>query len=506
MKALKSVLFFLLITKSFAISIDIDSLENADPLSKNTNSIKELQNDLIALVESSDFANSMIGVSVLSLRTGEFFFRHNSNKNFIPASTLKLITTAAALDYLGSDYRYTTRLYLDGDLADNGLFTGNIIIRGAGDPSFSRFYREKPLEIIEQFVNCLDSLGISSIQGNIIGDDSYFDDVYYAPGWAWDDMLYPYSAQVNAISINDNKLDFFVFQGDTVGETTKISVYPENSYIRIINNVKTGSSEELTNISLVRDYGTNLIELKGVIAYDSTDNNYDKISATIDNPTLFFLNIFREELENKFIRFRGALLDIDDIDVKHDYTALETICEFKSPTLSEMIKVINQSSHNLSAELLLKTISKENTGSGNFMNGIEEINNYLNENGINHSSVSINDGSGLSRLNLISPDYMVTLLSSVYRSEFKDIFRASLARPGEFGTLERRMRRSLAAENVIAKTGSMNNVSNISGYVTTSDGEELAYSIMMQGFTVPGSLAHNLQDLMLMRLSSFSRK
>ncbi len=503
MKALLLILFSIILNYEAIIADDISN-DTTIVLKQKKNQLKELQSDLHSLVNSNDFHNASIGVSVFSLRNGEFFFRYNANKNLIPASTLKLVTTAAALKYLGEDFRFTTRLYLNGKLEENGLFVGNIIVRGSGDPSFSGFYRDDPLNVIKKFVNVLDSIGISSIQGNIIGDDSYFDDNYYGPGWAWDDMLYPYSAQVNAISINDNKLDLFVFQGDSTGETTEISIFPENSYVRIINNVKTGSEKELTDISVIREYGTNLIELKGTIAYDST-GNFEKISATIDNPTLFFLNIFRETLEDKFIRFRGALLDINDINHKPDYTSMESVCDYKSPELSEIIKTTNKSSHNLTAEILLKTIAKENTGTGSFENGIQEINKFLDENGINNSAVSINDGSGLSRLNLISPDYIVTLLSSVYRSEYKDVFIGSLARPGDFGTLERRMKMSLAESTVVAKTGSMNNVSNISGYVTTMDGEELAFAIMMESFTVPVSLAHNLQDLILMRLSGFSR-
>lgn len=505
MKGLLLILFLIILNSNFS-KAETSTLDTTVVLQKKKNPIEELQNDLYSLVNSNDFHNATIGVSVFSLRSGEYFFRHNANKNLIPASTLKLITTAAALKYLGSDFRYITRLYLKGNLEENGLFTGNIIIRGSGDPSFSRFYREDPLDITKNLVAVLDSIGISSIQGNIIGDDSYFDDNYYGPGWAWDDMLYPYSAQVNAISINDNKLDFFVFQGDSIGETTDITIYPENSYVRILNNVKTGSEESLTDISVIREYGTNLIELRGGISYDSTDNNkFEKISATIDNPTLFFLNIFRETLENKFIRFRGALLDINDINHKPEYSSMEPVFEYKSPTLAEIINITNKSSHNLSAEILLKTIAKENTGTGSFENGIKEINKFLDDNGINNSSVSINDGSGLSRLNLISPDYMVTLLSSVYRSDYKDIFVKSLARPGDYGTLERRMKMSLAENSVMAKTGSMNNVSNISGFVTTMDGEELAFAIMIESFTVPVSLAHNLQDLILMRLSGFTR-
>lgn len=499
MKVLKLILLLLTANNLFA-------LNNHDTLNHTIrNKYFELQQDIQTLISAPDFSNAFIGISVQSLNTGEYLYKYNADKNFIPASNLKLLTTATALNYLGSDFKYSTKIYLDGELHQNGEFEGNIIIRASGDPTLSKFFHDEPLNIIDHWAKILDSLGIRSIQGNLIGDDRYFDDRYYGTGWAWDDMLFPFSAQVNALSFNDNKLDFFVFQGDSTGETTDISIYPENSYIRIINNVKTGSENDLTDISVIREFGTNLLELKGVIAYDSTNKNFEKISATIDNPTLFFLNIFREKLESNQIRFRGALLDIDDINFKPDYRQLDPVIEYVSPSLEEIINIINKSSHNLAAEMLLKTIGKESTGIGGFEEGIEQVNKFLADNGINTSAIEIYDGSGLSRLNLISPNYIVTLLSVMHRSKYKYIYKYSLARPGEFGTLERRLRNTLAEKNVAAKTGSMNNVSTISGYVTTRDNEELAFSIMIQSYTVPRSMTHNLQDLILMRLSSFSR-
>lgn len=501
---LKYYLKTIWIISLFLISLcELQSAKN-DTI-KYINPVIELQNDISSLIKNPEFYNSHIGISVFSVKYADYLIQFNANKNFIPASNQKLITSAAALNYLGDDFYYTTKIYLDGELKENGEFNGNIIIRGSGDPTLSRYFYNNPDEVIDNWIKILDSVGIKAIQGNIIGDDRYFDNQYYGKGWAWDDMLYPFSSQVNAISFNDNKLDFTIFQGDSAGETTNVSVYPENTYIRIINNIKTGSTEDITKISIQREFGTNLLELNGVIAFDSTKNNYETISATIDNPTLFLLNIFREKLDKHQIRFRGALLDIDDIDLKIDYTKLESVIEHHSPELSEIIKVINKNSHNLASEILLKTIAKETTGSGDFENGILKIEEYLKQIGINTNSIYIVDGSGLSRMNLISPNNLITLLNKIYLSENRDIFLSSLAMPGEEGTLERRLKNSLAEKSVYAKTGSMNNVSTISGYIKTIDNEYLAFSIMMQNYSLPNSMARNLQDLIIMRLSSFSR-
>ena len=206
------------------------------------------------------------------------------------------------------------------------------------------------------------------------------------------------------------------------------------------------------------------------------------------------------------IRFRGALLDIDDWNEKINYAELEPVCLHQSPPLSEIISVINKRSHNLAAEMLLKTIGKESLGVGSFIKGIEQVKKFAVKVGINPENISIVDGSGLSRYNLSSPVYQVALLSSMYRSRNREIFMKSLTVPGSEGTLKRRMTRSRAEKSIRAKTGSMNNVSTISGYVTTRDNEVLAFSIMIMNYTQPESLAHNLQDLICMRLASFTRK
>lgn len=471
--------------------------------------VRELQADIDGLVSAPELSNANIGISVVAIESGEYFYRKNDTKNYIPASTLKTLTTAAALEYLGKDFRYSTKIYLDGEAPKDGEFVGNMIIRASGDPTMSTFFYTDPIDVLEVIALKLDSLGIRSIRGNIIADDSYFDDNYYANGWALDDIMYPYSAQVNALSFGDNKVDVRVVPAQTAGELSKITMQPDNSYIRLINNTLTVSSEVPELLTPYREPRTNSIEIRGKIPLDMrgiSPLSGTKLSVTIDNPSLFFLNLFKQTLEKHGIKVRGALLDYEDWNMKISYSQLPVIAEHTSPPLSEIIAVVNKFSHNLCAEMLLKTIGKETTGIGSFAKGIEQVKKYASRIGILPDNVSIVDGSGLSRLNLFSPQNQVALLSSIYRSEKRVDFIESLALPGAQGTLRGRMTQSRAEKNVYAKTGSMNNVSTICGYVTTRDNEQLAFSIMVNGFTVPENIVHNMQDLVCMRLSSFSRK
>lgn len=504
-KYLTSILIILSITPSIYSFQKSDSLKVKDSTKLNI-PLKQLKIDIEDIIENPDFSNGITGILVQSLETGELIFKKNHNTNFLPASTQKIITTSAAIDILGQDYKYSTKFFLDGQTGINGEFKGNVIVKGYGDPTLSNNFYENPYIMFDEFISVLDSLGIKSIKGNIIGDDSYFDNIYYGNGWAWNDMNFPYSAQVSALSFMDNKVDIVIEQGDSIGANTKFNVIPENKYVRIINNVKTVAKHDVVEISALRDAINNIIVLNGNIGFDSTKKDKQITSVTIDNPTLFLLSILKDRIEKHNIRFRGALLDIDDWNEKPIYYKLKMVKQFDSPPLIKIVEEINKNSNNLLAEILLKTIAKEVTGIGSFEKGIEIVKKHIAKNGVSPDNIEYIDGSGLSRLNLISPANQVSILTSIYRSNIKDVFIKSLASPNEDGTLKRRMTQSRAEKNVFAKTGSMENVSSICGYVLTRDKEYLAFSIMQNNFTVPSSLARNLQDLILMRLAAFSRK
>lgn len=470
------------------------------------NPIDELTKDIDEILQNNDLSSANVGLIVQSVKTGEYFYKYNETKNFIPASTLKIITTGTAINYLGKDFKFNTKLYLDGEISENGEFKGNIIIKGFGDPSLSDNYKSDIYSIFDFWISQLDSLGIIAIKGNIIGDDSYFDNIYYPAGWSWDDMIYPYSAQVSALSIYDNSVDIIIEQGDTIGASTKYRILPENSYVRVINNVNTIAKGQGSEVEALRDPVTNVIELYGNLEYDSTKSNRIVKSVAIDQPTLFFLNVFKERLIKKNIKFRGALLDSDDWNQEIKYYELNSLPDFESPSLSEIIKVINKKSHNLGAEILLKTLGKEIYGVGSTQKGLEVVYSYLNKLGVQTSKLSIVDGSGLSRLNLISPLSLNSFLYELNKSKNKDVFRKSLSIPNEEGTLKRRFINTLAEKNIYAKTGSMNNVNSLVGFISTRDKELLSFVIFVNNFNTPQNIIKNIQDLICMRLASFSRK
>ncbi|MDZ4746097.1 MAG: D-alanyl-D-alanine carboxypeptidase/D-alanyl-D-alanine-endopeptidase [bacterium] len=467
--------------------------------------LRELQTDIDALVDAPEWHGATLGISVVALETGEIIYQHDADKYFTPASTQKLFTTAAALTLLGADYTMRTSLYLDGKVKSNGEFEGNIIIRGGGDPSWSRPFGRAPETMLDAWADVLDSLGIQSIKGNLIGDDDVFDDEAYAPGWSWDDLVYSYAAQVNGLAIMDNSVHLNILPLSGLLDVPTIRVVPPTDYVRVITALRSVDSSGVTSVSPQRDFRSNTIDLVGSI---STKTPFDTLSShvSIENPTMYFVSLFKDALVRKGIRFRGASVDVDDWNDPLEYDRYKLLAEVSSPPMSQLISVINHQSHNLGAEMLFKTLGHDIGGEGSFEKGAEVVRQWTQKSGIATSDLTIVDGSGLSRLNLCTPRQLAALLSTMHRGPLFAPYYASLAAPGETGTLRRRLVGTRAERAVRAKTGSMNNVSTLAGYVTTRDGEPFAVAIMLGNVVVPTAMAQNLQDLVCMRLASFSRK
>jgi len=465
-----------------------------------------LREDIESILDNSDLANAESGVFVRSCKTGETIFKMNESKNLIPASLTKLFTTSAALNILKPAFRYSTKLYLDGTKSKRGIFTGNIIIRASGDPTMSMKFKTDVENLFKSWADVLDSLGIKEINGNIICDDRYFDGQLYAPGWSVDDLIYPYAAPIDAIAVFDNKIKITLTAGDSAGMPVTIAVEPHNNFIEIHNNVITFPNDKAEEIYATRYKDYNVIELFGGLPFDSLQDNKTEIEIAINDPALFFLGLFKETLKQNDFKFKGALLDYSAAGYDIDYLGMSPVAQYISPPLIEIIENINKTSNNLAAEMLLKTIGKEGTGEGSFATGCDMVKKYCKRIGIPLNNIMLYDGSGLSRYNLLQPKYIVDLLFQIYLSKYKDIFISTLARPGKDGTLKRRMTNSQAEKRVFAKTGSMNNVTNLAGYIITADGEYFAFAIMVMNHNVPETLVQNIQDLICMRLATFSRK
>lgn len=471
---------------------------------------ESLTQDINDILLDPSLLNANIGVSVYSITEREYLFRKNSNKNFVPASLMKLITTYSSLFFLGKEYKFTTEIYYRGLIGNDGRLDGDLIIFSNGDPTLNPYFTSNSDSLFYVWIESIEKLGINSITGNIIADVSWFDNQKYPDGWQSGDLQFDYAAPVSVFNYNNNRLELTIKPGNETGGLAKIEVKPElyNSFFK--NKIITIETNNYKNISIEKDnlrINNNVIfndyVLTGSIGNKPSDFLIKK-SISNQFPEYFYLNVFKDLLIESNISINGKIILKDISDTKIDYNECVLIDQNFSEELTNIIKTVNKESDNLLAETLIKSIAKEKTGFGSFENGLGQIEKLIDDIGINSKNIRIDDGSGLSRMNLLSPNSLIKLLTYIEKTEDFELFQNTLASPGE-GTLENRMINSLAVENLWAKTGTMSNISNIAGYIKTQDNELLAFSILFNNFTAPINSVRNLQDLICMRLSAFTR-
>ncbi len=319
-------------------------------------------------------------------------------------------------------------------------------------------------------------------------------------GWAWDQESKWFSAPSGALSYNDNTVEIVV-KSDTIENAARVTVIPDTKYVVVINNVNLVSPDSLTQITVSRERGTNVITVSGSLK--SSEEYRDFV--TINNPTQYTMVVFKEVLEKRGIKINGYSIDIDDITLGLNYTKLNKLFTCKSEPLREILKELNKNSNNFYAEQLLKELGLKEMNYGTSENGVEVLEEVLGDMGINPDALNIVDGSGLSRLNLLTPRQMVTLLTHMSKNKYFVPFYNSFPIAGRDATLGKRMVGTRAENNIRAKTGFLEGVRSLSGYLRTGDDELVAFSIICNNFNVPVKLTDNLQDLVCMRLANFKR-
>lgn len=502
MNAIRLILSLLVIL-NFSVYSQTAKISNYDSLFVvKYNDLKEFAKVLDDIFNDPSFANAHWGVLIQSLTTGEYFYKRNEHKNFMPASNMKLFSTALALQLLGPDYKYKTQLYIDGKIKRDEII-GNLILRGVGDPTISKnFYKNDVLYVFKQWADSLLNMGIEKIRGDIIADDDAFEEESLGNGWSWDDETYSYSAISGAVCFNDNCIDLVIKPADKIGKKANIATFPSTKFVTILNEIVTVGDDSVTNIDFYRERNTNIIHCRGTIRKSEKEVNY---SVSVNNPTKYTAYIIKEVFESKGIKVYGQAYDNDELNNLIDYKKLTPLFIQESPPLKEIIKVVNKISQNLYAEQLIKTIGYEKSKFGSFENGMKASERLLIQMGVDPENVQIVDGSGLSRLNLVTPFQINSLLRFMTRSKYFTEFYQSLPIAGIDGTIQNRMKMTRAEGNVRAKTGYINSVRALSGYVDTYDGERLTFVMIVNNFLVPIRLPENVQDLVCTLLSNYSR-
>ncbi len=436
-------------------------------------SVAALQEDLAGMLHRRSRGGHW-GILVVSLTRGDTLFSVSPDIQVQPASTMKLFTSALALERLGPDYQFSTDVLRDGPLAAGGVIEGDLILRGDGDPSLSpRFFPGDAGASMRQLAQAVAAAGVRRVNGDIVGDATAFDGQRIPSGWLTRYLRASYAARVSALALNDN-IAFVAVSPGTTGRAAIVALEPSSTAVPIVNGVRTVLGTSGARIAIhSRPDGT--IEAHGWIGAWARKRTYE---IDVEDPALFTVGAFRDAL-----KAQGIVLDGTVRLARAPTTALR-VTSLVSPPLTRIIAAMNRESINNYAELLFRDAvrgpDRLETGSAEL--GGQLLQHFLTDRaGVAPDAVVVADGSGLSTLDRVTPRAMVHLLTYADGAPWRATLHASLPVAGESELLRNRMRQTAAQGNLHAKTGTTNNVIALGGYVTALDGELLAFSFIYNG-------------------------
>lgn len=453
--------------------------------------VLELRGDLDAILDAATSPGATYTALVTSLDRRDTLYARSPDALLAPASNMKLFTTAAALYYLGPDFRYSTYLLIDGEVRD-GTLIGDVILHGSGDPSISGRLLGDATAPLREMAGALRGMGITAVQGDVIGDGSVFDSEWLAPAWEEDDRMSWYAAPIGGLNFAENMVRVTVQPGET-GGPARISTRPATVGLAIRSEVVTRTSGA-TRVVFDHEPG-------GIVVRGTIRRGHGGVTRTMPvvDPANYAAAALRAVLEEEGITVGG-----ETRSGLHHGVRPRVVAEHRSPALREIAMVTNHVSHNLFAEALVKTLGRTVAGEGSFLAGGGAVRDFIRaETSVRPGAVVVFDGSGLSRPNRASPSATVALLEHLWRSDLGDEFLSTLPEAGDAEGLKR-MYDTAAAGNLRAKTGTIRSVSALSGYVKAANGEQLAFSIIANG--LPASWrAKSVEDRVGVRLAEFSR-
>ena len=461
--------------------------KNAPEVSEETRAADAaLAGAIDRVIDEGEFASARWGVFVISLRDGRTVYARDPGRLVTPASVMKVYTTAAALDSLGADYRWRTSVYAAAEPDRTGTIGGDLVLYGRGAPDLSsRGGRSDLADLAEQ----LHSRGVRRVRGGVVGDESHFRGEALGSGWLWEDAQWYYGAEPSALSIDGNEFTLSITPAAKVGDPVEVKLIPPVEDVRVTNEARTVGRGTRPTLGVTRALSANDVRVWG--EFPAGGAGYG-VRLSVHRPALRAARLFREALRARGIevtgeaRMRDARVENED---RFEPEGAVELAHVLNRPLAEVIRDTNKESLNLYAELLLRTLGRErgaeapdpdprrtatrNTDAA----GLAVVRRWLERIGAGAQSLALHDGSGLSRLDLVTPESTARLLAYIAQTPSAGPFRDSLPVAGRDGTLAGRLRGTDAEGQVFAKTGSLTYVNGLAGYTTTAGGEQLAFSI-----------------------------
>jgi D-alanyl-D-alanine carboxypeptidase/D-alanyl-D-alanine-endopeptidase (penicillin-binding protein 4) len=448
-----------------------------------------LAHDIDQLIDNSDSAKARWGVFVMSLKDGRVLYSRDGDKLFTPASNMKIYTTAVALDLLGADYRWRTSVYASTQPNGDGVVDGDLILYGRGAPDLD----SKNPDSLPALADQLRARGVRRVTGRIIGDESYFRGEQYGIGWQWNDLQWYYGAQPSALSIDENAVEVTLGPGNKSPGPASVVVTPNDDRLQVTNNATTAERDATTTVGIQRSLSNNDVVVWG--EFPIGGHAYSAF-LSVHSPALRAATTFKQLLSARGIQVEGDL-------ATRDFRAPESqrfdpqngieLAYIESAPLASIVRTTNKESNNLYAELIFRVLGKEkgasvpdpnprkNAARGDDEAGVEVVKKWLSDHHIDAMSLALHDGSGLSRLDLITPESAVRLLAVASQTSWHQNFYDSLPVAGHDGTLQGRLKNITG--RVVAKTGSLTYDHSLSGYATTQSGDVLVFSIICNDAT-----------------------
>jgi serine-type D-Ala-D-Ala carboxypeptidase/endopeptidase (penicillin-binding protein 4) len=443
----------------------------------------DLEHRIDALVDASGpAARGFIGIHVVELTGGKTIYQRNQDKLFMPASNMKLFTSALALLRLGPDYRFTTQVIREA--------SGDLVLVGSGDPSLSGRvfpYRKgatprSPLAAIEELADQMVANGLRAVEGDIAGDDRLYPWAPYAPSWTQDDALREFGAPVSALTLNDNTLALTIRGGANAGDDAEVTVDPAIEYYAIDNRLATVGHGNESRIRMSRPAGARQVLLWGSIPAGAAVSE----TVAIDDPAYYAACALYDALARRGVAIRGQPVARHRLASEdYDPSTGAVLASRVSPPMTALLQVMDKVSQNLYAELMLREVGRYVRHQGTREAGLDELDAMLHEIHAEKDDWRLEDGSGLSRNAMVTPRAITRVLTVLNASRYRDAWLSLLPVGGEDGTLSRRLCCMAGGTGIRAKTGSLSRALALSGYADSKTRGRLAFSILVNDFSAP---------------------
>ncbi len=448
-------------------------LGTPEPRQPAANKIEGFEAGIGRILAHPSAEGSVIGISIRDAADGTILYSHNGDARLQPASGMKLVTAASALHILGSGYRFSTELYADGEQTGDTL-DGNLYLKGKGDPTL------QPNDFAA-LAEELKKRGVRTINGNLVGDDGWYDAERLSVDLPWSDEEHYYGAPISALTASFKPdydaatVDVRVDSGGEAGAPVKVRMTPANPFMQISSTASTGGPESKQTLKVTRVHGTERIQITGTLPVDSKGKRF---RLSVSDPTGYAMSLFEMALEEKGIAYTGKMMR------KEVPAGGQLVARNVSEPLSDLLIPFMKLSNNTIAEGLVKEIGRAEGDEGSWPEGLAIIEGRLEQLGMNPESIKMRDGSGLSPLGMVSANNLSSLLYHVQAKPWFPMFERSLPIAGikgklDGGTLRNRMAGTAAEGNVIAKTGTITFNSSLSGYVTAKNGKKMIFSIII---------------------------